>query len=176
MSFNLLDGLLVGLLVVSIVLSVIKGFVRELLGLTSIVIAFVLGAWFYRAAATPFKEVVKSENIALFLGFAIVFLGTLLVGVVVIWAAQKLIKFSQLQWFDRLLGAAFGFVRGWILGSIVLLALISFELQTERVKSSLLGPYFLPGSRIIAFVTPRDLKMRFTDGYHAIEKWWHEHS
>ncbi len=176
MSFNILDGILVVILVASIVLSAIKGFVRELLGLTSLIVAFLLGSWFYRAAATPFKEVVKTENLALFLGFAIVFLGTLLVGVVVIWIAQKLIKFSQLQWFDRLLGAAFGFIRGWILGSIVLLTLISFELQAERVKSSLLGPYFLPGSRLIALVTPRDLKMRFTDGYHAVEKWWQDHS
>ena len=176
MSFNLLDGLLVGLLVVSIVLSVIKGFVRELLGLTSIVIAFVLGAWFYRAAATPFKEVVKSENIALFLGFSVVFLGTLLVGVFAIWLAQKLLKFAKIQWFDRLLGAAFGFIRGWVLGSIFFLTLTSFDLQSDRVKNSQLAPYFLQGARVMAVAVPYDLKARFLVGYGAVEKWWREHS
>jgi membrane protein required for colicin V production len=173
---NFLDWSVLLILVVSIVLSVIKGFVRELLGMVTLVAAFLVGAWFYRSAADPFKGVVKTENIALFLGFAFVFLGTLLVGALVIWVVQKLIKFAHIQWFDRLLGAAFGFIRGWILGSIVFLALTSFDVQAERVKSSQLAPYYLPGARIIALATPDDLKTRFTDGYVAVENWWRERS
>ena len=110
------------------------------------------------------------------MGFAIVFLGTLLVGALVIWALQKLIKFAKVQWFDRLLGAAFGFIRGWILGSIVFLALTSFDLQSSECRSSQLAPYYLPGARIIALATPYDLKTRFMDGYRVVEKWWRERS
>jgi membrane protein required for colicin V production len=173
---NILDWIVLVILISSIVLSAMKGFVRELLGMVFLVAAIILGSWFYAAVATPLKDVVKTENIALFLGFAIVFLGTLLVGAAIIWIVRKLIKFAQIQWFDRVLGAAFGFIRGWILGAIVFLALTSFDLQAERVKSSRLAPYFLPGARIIALATPRDLKARFTDGYDAIERWWREHS
>jgi membrane protein required for colicin V production len=176
MSLNFLDWAVVLILVVSVVLSAMKGFVRELLGIASLAAAFLLGAWFYRDAASPFKEVVKTENIALFLGFVFVFLGTQLVGALVIWVVQKLIKFAHIQWFDRLLGAAFGFIRGWILGSIVFLALTSFDVQAERVRSSQLAPYYLPGARIIALAAPEDLKTRFLNGYHAIEKWWRERS
>jgi membrane protein required for colicin V production len=176
MSLNLLDGILLVILLASIVLSVMKGFFRELLGMASIVAAFLVGAWFYRTAAEPFKEVVKSENYALFLGFSIVFLGTLLAGVFLIWITQKIIKFAKIQWFDRVLGAGFGFIRGWLLGSIVLLVLTSFDLQAERVKSSQLAPYYLPGARLIAVAAPRDLKARFTDGYLALEGWWRENS
>ena len=132
MNLNIIDWFVLLILVASIALSAMKGFVRELLGLASLLAAFLLGAWFYRLASEPFKEVVKTENIALFLGFAIVFFVTLLAGSLVVWIAQKLIKFAKVQWFDRLLGAAFGFVRGWVLGSIVLLALTSFGLQAER--------------------------------------------
>jgi len=174
MSLNVLDWSVVLILLISVVFSIIKGFVRELLGMASLVAAFVVGAWFYRTAASPFKEVVKTENIALFLGFAFVFLGTLLLGALVIWIVQKLIKFAHIQWFDRLLGAAFGFIRGWILGSIVFLALTSFEVQAERVRSSQLAPYYLPGARIIALAAPEDFKTRFMDGYHAVEKWWRD--
>ena len=175
MSFNLLDWIVLIILVVSIVLSTLKGFVRELLGMATLIAAFILGAWFYRAAAEPFKEVVKSENYALFLGFSIVFLGTLLAGVFIIWVTQKVVKFAKIQWFDRVLGAGFGFIRGWLLGSIVFLILTSFDLQAERVKSSRLAPYYLPGAGLIAVAAPQDLKSRFTDGYLAIEKWWREH-
>ena len=175
-QFNLLDGLFSSFSLGSVVYSALKGFVRELLGMLSLVAAFFVSVWFYRVASEPFKEVVKTENIALFLGFASVFLGTLLVGALVIWAVQKLIKFAKIQWFDRLLGAAFGFIRGWILGSIVFLALTSFDLQSERVRSSQLAPYYLPGARIIALATPHDLKTRFMDGYRVVENWWREHS
>jgi membrane protein required for colicin V production len=176
MNLNLLDWIVLLILIGSIVISAMRGFVRELMGMAFLIAAFVLGAWFYPAVATPLKDIVKTENIALFLGFTIVFLGTLLVGAAVIWIVRKLIKFAQIQWFDRVLGAAFGFIRGWLIGAIVFLALTSFELQAERVKSSRLAPYFLPGARIIALATPRDLKTRFIEGYDAVEKWWREHS
>ena len=163
------------ILVASIALAAAKGFVKELLGLGSLVVGFLLGAWLYRPAAEPFKELVKSENAALFLGFSVVFLGTLLVGTLALWVAQKFIKFAKIQLFDRLLGGAFGFIRGWVLGSIFFLALTSFGLQSDRVKSSQLAPYFLPGARVIAVVVPHDLKARFMVGYSAVEKWWREH-
>ena len=175
-QLNLLDAVVLLILLGSVVYSALKGFVRELLGMLSLVAAFFVSVSFYRVASEPFKEVVKTENIALFLGFASIFLGTLIVGALVIWAVQKLVKFAKVQWFDRLLGAAFGFIRGWILGSVVFLALTSFDLQSERVRDSQLAPYYLPGARIIALATPHDLKTRFMDGYRVVEKWWREHS
>ena len=175
-QFNLLDAVVLLILLGSVVYSALKGFVRELLGMLSLVAAFFVSVSFYRVASEPFKEVVKTENIALFLGFASIFLGTLIVGALVIWAVQKLVKFAKVQWFDRLLGAAFGFIRGWILGSVVFLVLTSFDLQSERVRDSQLAPYYLPGARIIALATPNDLKTRFMDGYRVVEKWWREHS
>ena len=175
-QLNLLDAVVLLILLASVVYSALKGFVRELLGMLSLVAAFFVSVSFYRVASEPFKEVVKTENIALFLGFASIFLGTLIVGALVIWAVQKLVKFAKVQWFDRLLGAAFGFIRGWILGSVVFLVLTSFDLQSERVRGSQLAPYYLPGARIIALATPHDLKTRFMDGYRVVEKWWREHS
>ena len=172
---NLLDIFVGTILVVSVVLSVMKGFVRELLGLASTILGFLLGAWLYRSVAGLFKDVVKTENFALFLGFATVFLGTLLAGAVAIWVIQKALKFARLQWFDRVLGAGFGLIKGWVLGVILLLVLTSFNLQAERVKTSQLAPYLLPGARVIALVTPDDLKSRFMVGYRAVEKWWTEH-
>ena len=76
-------------------------------------------------------------------------------------------KFAKLQWADRLLGAAFGFIRGWLISAVILLALTAFEIQTERLKNSELAPYFLPGSRVIAVLTPYEMKAKFLVGYRA---------
>jgi membrane protein required for colicin V production len=121
-----------------------------------------------------FKDVVKTENLALFFGFFTVFLVTLLAGFLAVWLATKFVKFAKLQWFDRCLGAAFGFIRGWVLGSVLFLGLTSFDVQADRVRSSQFAPYLLPGARVIALFTPEDLKARFLVGYQAVEKWWRE--
>jgi len=175
-KFSLLDLAVLAILVYSIVVSYTRGFVREIFRLGSVVLALLLAAWFYRATAVLFKDVVKTENIALFLGFSSVFLGTLFVGLLVTWLITKFVKLAKIQWFDQCLGAAFGFIRGWVLGAIVFLGLTAFDVQVDRVRNSELAPYFLPGSRVIAMITPYDLKARFLVGYRAVEKWWRQQS
>ena len=167
-----LDWLLLIILVYSITTSWFKGFFREVFGLITVVVAGLLAGWFYESVAALFKDVVRTENFALFLGFSVIFLATLVAGFVIIWLVTKFMKFAKLQWADRMLGAAFGFIRGWVIGAVVLLALTSFDVQTERLKNSELVPYFLPGSRVIAVVTPYEMKAKFLVGYRALERWW----
>jgi membrane protein required for colicin V production len=173
-AFTFFDWLLILILLASIVFAAIKGFVRELFGLGSLILAFLLAAWFYPSAAAPFKDVVKTENIALFCGFSIVFLGTLVLGILVAGVVSKFVKAARLQWFDRCLGAMFGLIRGWLLGGIVFVGMTTFNIRAASVRDSHLAPYFLPASRMIALVTPADFKDRFRLGYAAIEHWWNE--
>jgi membrane protein required for colicin V production len=173
-KFSLLDWLLLAILVYSIAVSWFKGFVREVLGLITVLVGVLLAAWFYRGVGRLFKDVVRTENIALFFGFSLIFVMTLVAGFVVIWLVTKFMKFAKLQWADRLLGAAFGFIRGWVISAAILLALTAFEIQTERLKGSELAPYFLPGSRVIAVMTPYEMKAKFLVGYRALERWWRQ--
>jgi membrane protein required for colicin V production len=173
-AFTIVDWLILIIVLASVVFAALKGFTRELIGMGSMVLAFILASWFYTAAAEPFKDVVKTENLALFLGFSIVFLGTLIAGILIAWLVSTFIKLARLQWFDRCLGALFGLVRGWMLGGIILVGLTAFNIQSVSVKNSVLAPYFLPASRMIALVTPSDFKDRFRSGYAAIERWWKE--
>ena len=173
-KFSLLDWLLLAILLYSIAISWFKGFVREVLGLITVLVAVLLAAWFYRGVGRLFKDVVRTENIALFFGFSLIFVMTLVAGFVVIWLVTKFMKFAKLQWADRLLGAAFGFIRGWVISAAILLALTAFEIQTERLKGSELVPYFLPGSRVMAVMTPYEMKAKFLVGYRALERWWRE--
>src|SRR5436305_9815730 len=174
-KFSLLDWLIVAILVYSVAISWFKGFVREALGLITVVAAMLFAAWFYRGIGGLFKDVARTENIALFLGFSSIFLVTLLAGFVIIWMIARFMKFAKLQWADRLLGAAFGFIRGWMIGAVILLVLTAFDVQTDRVKNSLIAPYFLAGSRAFAVMTPYELKAKFLVGYRGLERWWQQH-
>jgi membrane protein required for colicin V production len=175
-KFSLLDWLLLAILVYSIAVSWFKGFVREVLGLITVLVGVLLAAWFYRGVGRLFKDVVRTENIALFLGFSLIFVVTLVVGFVIILLVTRFMKFVNLQWADRLLGAAFGVIRGWVICAVILLALTAFDIQTQRLRSSELAPYFLPGSRVMALITPYDMKGRFMVGYRALERWWRQQS
>jgi len=171
-KFSLLDWLIVAIVVYCIAISWFKGFVREVLGLITVLAAVLLAAWFYRGVGGLFKDVVSTGNIALFLGFSLIFVMTLLVGFITIWLVTKFMKFAKVDWADRLLGAAFGFIRGWVFSAAVLLALTAFEIQPEKLKNSELAPYFLPGSRVIAVMTPYEMKAKFLVGYRALERLW----
>lgn len=174
LNFSILDWLLIAILVYCVTISAFKGFIRGGLGLATVLAAGLLASWTYRRVAGGFKDVVRTENLALFLGFSVIFLATLIAGFVAIWLITRFMKFAKLEWADRLLGAAFGFIRGWVIGVVLLLALTAFEIQTERIRNSELAPLFLPGSRVLAAMTPYELKAKFLVGYRATERWWRE--
>lgn len=173
-DFNPLDWMVVAIVIFSIVMSAIRGFVREAMRLATIAAAVFLALWLYRPISFLFVDIARTQNLALLFGFSAVFLGTLLVGWVVTWAIARLMKSAKLQWFDRLLGAAFGLVRGWALGAVIFLGLTAFDVQTERVRSAELAPFLLPGARVIAVLAPGDLQARFLVGYQSIQRWWLE--
>jgi membrane protein required for colicin V production len=174
LKFTLIDWLIVAIVLYSLVMSWFKGFVREVLGLVTVFVGILLATWFYRSAGAMFKDVVRTENIALFFGFSLIFLVTLLAGFSIIWLITRFMKFAKIQWADRMLGAAFGLIRGWMICAVILLGLTTFEVQTERLKNSELAPYFLPGSRVIAVMTPYEVKAKFLVGYRALERWWRQ--
>lgn len=174
LDFNLLDWIVLGIVLYSVVMSAMRGFVREILGLITVVVAIVMAAWLYRDLGMLFRDVVRTENLALFFGFSLLFFGTLIVGFTLIWLIYRFFKFARIEWFDRVLGGAFGFVRGWLLGSVIFLVLTSFEVQSEVIRNSQLSAYFLPGSRAVAVLTPFELKAKFLIGYREIERWWNE--
>jgi membrane protein required for colicin V production len=174
LKFTLIDWLIVVIVLYSLVMSWFKGFVREVLGLVTVFVGILLATWFYRSAGAMFKDVVRTENIALFFGFSLIFLVTLLAGFSIIWLITRFMKFAKIQWADRMLGAAFGLIRGWMICAVILLGLTTFEVQTERLKNSELAPYFLPGSRVIAVMTPYEVKAKFLVGYRALERWWRQ--
>src|SRR5208337_4959291 len=103
-TWNWLDCILAAIVVASVVTAMMKGFVQELISLASVLIGLVVAAIGYTRAAGWFEDLTKSHEIALGLGFLLLFLGTLLVGTLVGVVARKLIKTAGVESFDRFLG------------------------------------------------------------------------
>ena len=160
-TWNWLDWVLAAIVVVSFLTAMMKGFVREMISLASVFLGLVVAALGYSRAAVWFDDLTKSHEVALGLGFLVLFVGTLLAGALVGVVARKLIKTAGIQWFDRFLGGVFGIVRGVLVDAILLMAMLAFAIKPDTVGQSALAPYVTMGTRVIAFVMPASLRMQF---------------
>ena len=163
--WNWLDWVLIGIVIASTAAAAVKGFMRELISLATLVAALVIAALGYASAAAWFEDLTKSHTVALGAGFLALFLGTMLVGAAVSVATKKLIQTAGLQTFDRFLGGAFGLVRGLLIDCVLLMAMLSFAIKTEVVQQSVLAPFVSAGARVIVLVMPKGLKDQFAQGF-----------
>ena len=99
----MLDIFIILILAYSVAMAAYKGFVREVLGLITVVSAGLIASWTYRGVAGMFKDVVRTENLALFWGFSVIFLATVIAGFAIIWLINRFMKFAKVEWADRLL-------------------------------------------------------------------------
>lgn len=163
-----LDWLIVGILLISVVLAAAQGFVFELFSLAGAVIGYLLAAWQYKTVAVWLLPYVKNEWVAQAAAFFCIFLFvTILAGVIARiarWAAQEV----GLRWFDRLLGAAFGFLRGAIVVMVLVMAMASFGPGSNYLARSSLGSYFLVLGRGAMWASPYELREKFRQGLDAL--------
>lgn len=169
-AWNWLDWVLAAVVLASVLAALLKGIVRELIALASVVVGLVVAAIGYSRAALWFEDLTRSHEVALGLGFLVLFLGTLAVGALVSLLARKLVQTAGLQWFDRFLGGVFGLVRGVVVDCIVLMVLVAFSIKPEAVQRSLLAPYVATGARVIALAMPGELKAQFRAGFEKFRQ------
>jgi membrane protein required for colicin V production len=169
-SWNWLDCILAAIVLASLVTAVMKGFVQELISLASVLIGLVVAAFGYPRAALWFDDLTKSHEIALGLGFMVLFLGTLLAGALVGVLARKLIKTAGIQGFDRFLGGIFGLVRGVLVDAILLMVLMAFAIKPDAVQKSALAPYVTTATRVIALIMPASLRAKFHLGFEKFRE------
>ncbi|MFN8008766.1 MAG: CvpA family protein [Terriglobia bacterium] len=169
-----LDWVVLIVLAASMVGSFIRGFARELISLGAVAVGIALACWNYQRLASFFAPFVKTEDIASFCAFVLIFVVTLLVGGIVSHLVRNFIRFVDLQWVDRILGLAFGLLRGCLVSSVLFMVLTTFPIQIESVEKARFAPYLLVGARMISVATPASIKTKFMEQYQRIQKLWQE--
>jgi membrane protein required for colicin V production len=172
---NWLDIVLITVLLFSTVLSFRKGFSREVIGLAASVFALVLAMWFYGLAGSFTAPYVASTRVANLIGFILVVTAVLLCGAMLSWIVNRFLRTVGLSFFDRLLGAAFGFARGLVVVIALLTAFMAFGAHAgtdntpSAVVNSKLAPYVLEASGFAVAIAPMDLKQSFQKYYSKVQ-------
>ncbi len=118
---TLLDYAVLAIIGFSVLLSVMRGLVREVLALAAWGIAFIVAWVFGGQLASIMPAEIPSEELRQLAGFAVLFFVVLLAMSLVAMAVSQLVKSAGLSVEDRLLGSVFGFVRGIVVVTILVL-------------------------------------------------------
>ena len=159
-----LDWVIVGTISLSVLLATAEGFFFEIFSLSGAVLGYLIAVWEYARWAPWFLPYVKSEAIAQWVSFLTIFFVVLLLAGMAGRLARWAGKAAGLRWFDRLLGAAFGLVRGVVIVTVLVLGLAAFSPGSTTLAASRLGGYFLVLAHGASWVAPRDLRARFRAG------------
>jgi len=172
---NWLDIVLLLILAWSVWTSLRKGLTREIVGLASVVLALLLGLWFYGPAGAVFAPYLSSRSLANLAGFLVVFCGVLALGAAVNFTLGKFWKVTGLSFVDHLLGAAFGALRGVLISIALITAIMAFSpggSPPESVVRSRMAPYVTEAARVCSSLAPYELKEGFRKTYGQVKAAW----
>ncbi len=151
-----------------------RGFSREIISLVSWILALVLGMWFYGTAAALLHPYISSEQWASLAGFLIVVFGVMICGNLLGWIVSRFVRTIGLSFFDRLLGAAFGAVKGLLISMALLTAFMAFGpvdhgTVNAVVLHSQIAPCVLEASHLAVAIAPNELKTGFLRQYEGVK-------
>ncbi|AFU18639.1 MULTISPECIES: CvpA family protein [Actinobacillus] len=145
----MVDIIIIGLIAFSILVSLWRGFVSEVLSLAGWVVAFFVASNFYPYLSGYLTQVnsvylQNSEYLRNGIAAAVLFIITLIVCGIISALLSKLVDTTGLSATDRVLGGAFGALRGILIVAAILFFLDTFSSasQTELWKESQLIPHF----------------------------------
>lgn len=166
-----IDIVLAVIVALSCVVGLWRGFIVEAMALVVWVAAFWLAFAFGEDASVLFAQHVSSPSARLLLGYAMLFIGALVVGGLVTWLLGKLVRSTGLSGTDRLLGLGFGLLRGLVLGSLLVLLLGFTPMpQEDWWRESRLLPTFQRGAEWMRGWLPEAVAghVRFVPGLDSL--------
>ncbi|WP_411878168.1 CvpA family protein [Polaromonas sp. YR568] len=126
------DWVLLGVLVFSMLLGAWRGLVYEVLSVLGWVVSFFVAQWFAPDLATRLPVQSASDPIRYAAAFVLIFIATVFAAGLLAFIFKKLVAAIGLAPVDRVLGAAFGVLRGVIL---LLAATVVIDMTALKTSS-----------------------------------------
>ena len=165
-----LDWIIVIVIALSVLMAVAQGFFFEMFSLAGAVLGYLLAAWQYGSIAPWFVPYVKSAAVANAAAFFLIFTGVMLMAGIAGRVTRWMLKEVGLRWMDRILGGAFGMVRGVMVVTVGVLMLATFVPEAKALEQSALSRYFLVTGKAVSWLAPAEMRQKFDDGIALLRK------
>lgn len=156
---NYFDFILLGILLVFVIIGGWRGFVREILSLTTWAAAIVVGWLFADDIAGLYDTLVQDDVMRRMLGFVTLFAVVFLTGMLVSFLVNRyLLQKKTFRLGNTVLGGFFGAARGAVIVVLVfLLAGLTTFPQRDWWREASLSPYFERAAVYASHFIPRDI-------------------
>lgn len=154
-----LDIAIFTLIAISFALGLYRGFVKEVLSLTSWILAVWVAVLYYDNLAPRIAVHLESSELATVVAFLGLFFGTLIVCALIGYVVVKAFKLSGLTATDRFLGSLFGLIRAVAIALVVFyVAQFTPAVEQEWYQESLVVPYLEPLIEVVSLLLPTSLQ------------------
>lgn len=157
---NILDIIIVVLMTFLVVRGVMRGLVSEVASLLGIVLGIWLGIRYMDHVTALLKPHLPEFSFLPVIGFALVFLGVLILFNLLGWGLKALFKKTLLGWLDRTLGAALAVIKGVVIAYLGIIILAVYLVpDTPVVAQSRLAPVVMASFQVLrSAVSPDRIK------------------
>jgi membrane protein required for colicin V production len=166
---NLFDCLLIAILAYSTIVAFMRGIILELFSLGGLIAGILIASWNYGCLAEYLEHFIATPAVAEIVSYLLLVIGVMVLSALLGKALNRTAHAIGLGFFDRILGAIFGFGRGCLLGVAILMAIAAFIPHSTWIENSQLSSYFLAGAHAVSFVVPYDLQHRILDGAEQLK-------
>lgn len=138
---NQIDVAILIVLILSSAFGLWRGLIKEVLSVVTWIAAIMVARLYNAPVAELFSGFTESPTIRYVSAFAILFIGTMMLGTLLKHLLSKLITISGLKLADKILGAGFGFARGALIVMVVMFIAQAFVSDTQLWQQSMMIPY-----------------------------------
>jgi len=153
---NWIDAAIVLIFLFFIVTAFQAGFIREVIGIASVVVGVVAAGMFYDEVADSFLQPIDNQTTAAVIGFLIIFIGIGVAGQLLAMLIHPAVVLMQLGIADQLLGAAFGAAKAFVIVEALLILFVTYPRYDidKRIDDSEFANVMLDAGRPVLRILP----------------------
>ncbi len=160
---NWFDICLLAMVFLSVIVGFSRGFFQEAMTVSAWALAFVMAYLYAVPWSVHLQTYIDSPSLRIIILALAMLIVTLVLAKIISRIVAVLLKFSGLKGFDHILGIIFGGLRGWLVVMLIVLALVSLQLNKDQwFTQSKVVPWVNKSTQLVKKRIPADVK-----------KWWY---
>jgi membrane protein required for colicin V production len=166
----MVDLAIVIVILLAVLSGLSEGFFRSFFSLGGLFLGLLIAAWNYGLVAALFLPYVRIKPVANTIGFLLIALVVMGLAGLAGKILSKTFHSIGLGCLDRLAGAAFGFFKGALLVTLVILVTVAFFPNAQWLTKAHLPRLFFGACHLSTHMSPAELAERIREGLRTLEE------